>query len=312
MAQSLALQQLMAGGPIILDGGTGTDIQRRGVPMHGETWCAEANVSHADIVRTVHADYIRAGADVVTANTFATSPLLFNALGRDAEIAEFDARAVTIAKEARDRTATKPVVVAGSFSVMRLVQKGSDRTGSETPWSPTQAKALMRAKANALAEAGAELIIMEMMRDTDFSLWATEAALATGLPVWVGVSLEAKSAGNLTGYSRPDQPAADILAALAATKPGALMIMHTSVADTDQSLPIAKAAFDGPIGAYPESGYFKMPDWQFADLTPAEFVTACTRWRAAGAAILGGCCGIGPSHIEALSRAAPAMPTPKH
>ena len=70
-------KKLAGGGIIILDGGTGTDIQRRGVPMNTETWCAEANLSHPDIVRAVHGDYIEAGADVIIANTFATSALLF-------------------------------------------------------------------------------------------------------------------------------------------------------------------------------------------------------------------------------------------
>ncbi len=55
-------QKLAAGRNVILDGGTGTDIQRRGAPMSGETWCAEVNVTHPQIVKAVHEDYIRAGA----------------------------------------------------------------------------------------------------------------------------------------------------------------------------------------------------------------------------------------------------------
>jgi S-methylmethionine-dependent homocysteine/selenocysteine methylase len=299
--------KLVGGQLVILDGGTGTDIQRRGVPMHGETWCAEANRSHPEVIKAVHADYIRAGAQVITANTFATSPLLFDALGRASEIADLDARAVALAKQARDETASTPVAVAGSFSIMRLVEQGSDRTSTAKTWSREQTRDLIRAKADALAAAGADLIMMEMMRDTDYSVWATEAALATGLPVWVGISLDTKATGKLGGYSRPDQPATDIIAALAGLKQQAMAIMHTSVADTDLALPLAKTVYDGPLGVYPESGHFKMPDWQFADLTPAEFVTACTRWRSGGVAMLGGCCGIGPSHITALNAAAPGM-----
>ena len=83
-------KKLARGETIILDGGTGTDIQRRGVPMSSSTWCAEANVSHPEVVRAVHEDYIRAGADVIIANTFATSALLFNALGRDDELLTTD------------------------------------------------------------------------------------------------------------------------------------------------------------------------------------------------------------------------------
>jgi S-methylmethionine-dependent homocysteine/selenocysteine methylase len=296
---------------VILDGGTGTDLQRRGVPMNGKTWCAEANLSHPAVIKAVHADYIRAGVQVITANTFATSPLLFDALGRSSEIAAIDARAVQLAKQARDEvasaTAGRQIAIAGSFSTMRLLKEGSDREPTAKPSNRAQTRDLMRAKADALAAAGADLIIMEMMRDTDYSVWATEAALETGLPVWVGISLETKATGELSGYCRPDEAAQDIISALAELKPQAMAIMHTSVADTDLALPLARSLYDGPLGVYPESGHFKMPDWQFVDLTPAEFVAACTRWRAGGAAMLGGCCGIGPSHITALSAAATGM-----
>ena len=56
-------KKLAAGRNIILDGGTGTDIQRRGAPMSAETWCADANMTHPQIVKAVHEDYIRAGAE---------------------------------------------------------------------------------------------------------------------------------------------------------------------------------------------------------------------------------------------------------
>ena len=87
-------KKLKSGEVIVLDGGTGTDIQRRGGAMSGETWCADANLTHPDIVREVHEDYIRAGAELITANTFATSALLFNALGRDADLLNIDQAAV--------------------------------------------------------------------------------------------------------------------------------------------------------------------------------------------------------------------------
>jgi homocysteine S-methyltransferase len=111
-------QKLMVGDIIILDGGTGTEIQRRGVPMHDQVWCAEANVSHPDVVRAVHCDYLRAGAEVITANTFATSPLLFNAVKRDRDVRSLDRVACAWrARQSKRRQALDPI--AGSFSTMR-------------------------------------------------------------------------------------------------------------------------------------------------------------------------------------------------
>ena len=123
MSYSRIARKLAQGQTILLDGGTGTDIQARGVPMAGETWCAEANLSHPDVVRSVHEDYIKAGAEIITANTYPTSPLLFNALGRDEDMVRIDREAVRIAREASDGR----VPVAGSFSVMRPMEQGVDR-----------------------------------------------------------------------------------------------------------------------------------------------------------------------------------------
>jgi homocysteine S-methyltransferase len=296
-------QKLARGDIIILDGGTGTEIQAYGVPMHDQVWCAEANRTHPDIVRRVHSDYIAAGADVITANTFPTSPLLFNALGRDEEIAEIDHAAVRLAREAIAAAGNPPVAVAGSFSIMRPVPKGGDRS-TDMRWTVKDAVPLMRRKAEILAECGCDLILMEMMRDCDYSLWATEAAVATGLPVWVGISVERGADGKLIGLGRPEWAFADVVSVLMATGAKACLVMHNDISTTPDALQIIKSQWSGPIGAYPESGYFEMPDWKFVDIiTPGRFVVECQRWHRLGATILGGCCGIGPSHIKALAAA---------
>lgn len=285
---------------IILDGGTGTDIQSRGVPMAGETWCAEANLTHPDAVRSVHEDYIAAGAEIVTANTYPTSPLLFNALGRDEDMELIDREAVRIAREASDGR----VAVAGSFSVMRPMEQGVDRVKAYREWSETDARALMRRKAESMADAGVDLIMMEMMRDADYSLWATEAAVATGLPVWVGISTEPREDGRLTGFARPDCPLEDIVAALAPTGADVISIMHTLPNHTGPALELVRETWKGPLGAYPESGFFKMPDWQFIDIIePEALVSEARQWQEIGASIFGGCCGTNPQHIKALSQA---------
>lgn len=297
-------EKLKTGRLILLDGGTGTDIQARGVPMDGDTWCAEVNLTHPDVVRAVHLDYIRAGAEVITANTYATSPLLFNSLGRDADVVKIDKAAVKIAREACEELDAKRVAVAGSFSVMRPTTQGADRTEVWREWPKSEAVGLMRRKADGMAEAGCDLIMMEMMRDRDYSLWATEAAVATGLPVWVGIAVEKKPDGRLLGFGRGDWQLDDIVPALMSTGAKVCNIMHTSPNDTDEALPIVRKHWSGPMGAYPECGYFKMPDWQFVDIIPPQHLVAKARdWRAQGATLIGGCCGIGPKHIKALADA---------
>ncbi len=298
MSYDRIAKKLAKGDIVIIDGGTGTDIQSRGVPMATETWCAEANLTHPAVVRCVHEDYIAAGAEIVTANTYPTSPLLFNALGRDEDVVRIDKEAVKIAREAADGR----VAVAGSFSVMRPMEPGADRVRKYREWSETDAKALMRRKAQSMADAGVDLIMMEMMRDADYSLWATEAAVATGLPVWVGIATEPRDDGKLSGFARPDRPLEDIVKALAATGADVICIMHTLPNHVGRALEIVRETWKGPLGAYPESGFFKMPDWQFVDIIEPQALVAHARdWQKTGASIFGGCCGTNPQHIKALS-----------
>lgn len=295
-------RRLAAGAVVVIDGGTGTEIQRRGGAMDSDTWCAEANRTAPGVVAAVHRAYVEAGAELVIANTFATSPLLFSHAGRGVEVAELDRRAVALAREAADGR----VPVAASISTMRPVLAGSDRNQLAVTWPEAEVRRLYGAKAATLVAAGAEVLVMEMMRDTDYARWATEAALATGVPVWVGVSVERDGPdGDLVGWGRPDCPAEAVIDGLAALGPDLMAVMHSSVADTGPALDLVRARFAGPIGAYPESGHFTMPDWAFASLTPAELVEAAAGWVAAGASLVGGCCGITPEHIAALAAAAP-------
>ncbi len=299
-------RKFYTGAPIILDGGTGTDIQRRGALMDGEVWCAMANLTHGDMVRAVHEDYVRAGAEVVTANTYASSPLSFLALGREDEIEAIDRRAVAIAREAVSAAATSPVAVAGSFSVMPALTRGNDRV-ADRRWEADVVKPLFERKARVLADAGCDLIIMEMMRDLDVSLWATRAAMSTGLPVWVGMSVERGEDGTPVSYGNHRWPLTELAAGLMETGADAALIMHHDIDITDEALALIRSVWPGPMGAYPEAGHFEMPNWVFHDVSEEAFVEACRRWRGVGASILGGCCGVTPAHIAALVRAAPTF-----
>ncbi len=292
-------RKLVAGDVVILDGGTGTDIQRRGAPMSGDTWCADVNATHLEIVQNVHEDYIRAGADIITANTFASSALSFNCYGRDGDLLELDWLAVSAAKAAAKG---HDVVVAGSVSTMRPVIKGTDRTDLSVNWTKTETQALIKRKIENLKACGVDMIMMEMMRDSDYSQWACEVAMTAGLPVWIGIAVEKREDGELSGFGRSDQLLKDFAPALAALEPDMMCIMHSSPEVTGAALDILRRSWNGPMAVYPECGYFKSPDWVFTDITPDDLTGFAKRWHAQGAIAIGGCCGIGPLHIAALHR----------
>ena len=291
------LERVAAGELVVIDGGTGTEIQRRGGAMDDATWCAEANLQQPDLVREVHRAYLEAGAELIIANTFATSPLLFATLGRDDEVAAIDRAAVRLARE----IAGGGAAVAGSISTMQPVMAGDDRTDRSLAWTEDDVRERYRRKAGTLAEGGADVLVMEMMRDTGPSVWATEAAMETGLPVWVGLSFEPGPDGGLVGWGRPDAMD-DVIAALTATGPDLVAVMHTSIDDTGPALAAVRSRYGGPLGAYPESGRFAMPDWVFADVIGVDELVDVTRaWIAQGVTVVGGCCGVSPEHIAGLA-----------
>ena len=300
-AYTALLARMQRGGMVLLDGGVGTEIQRLGTPMSTALWCAEANLTHPRNVREAHRLYLAAGAEIVTANTFASSPLLLEHFGRLEEIERIDAIALAIAREAAlaDPRAVD-LVIAGSRSTLRPPVPGSDRTQVDNGWSEAAARVLVARKAASLRAGGADFIMMEMMRDLDYSLWACEAALASGLPVWIGLSVERAADGRLVGFGRPDADLEPVVVGLAALKPDAMAIMHSSLDDTPAALEVLRRHWRGPLAAYPECGHFAAPDWQFVDVAPDEYARRSGEWRQLGATALGGCCGVGPAHIARL------------
>jgi S-methylmethionine-dependent homocysteine/selenocysteine methylase len=294
---------LARGDVILLDGGTGTELERRGVPMDRQAWSATANLTHPDVVRGVHEDYIRAGADVVITNTFATARCHLEAAGLGERVAEVNRRAVELAREGRDRAAGhRDVWVAGSMSTMA--------PGSDPARRPSVARLseMLREQADVLARAGVDLIVLEMMRDVDYAAGAVDAAQATGLPVWVGFSCRQAADGAVRMFSGfQDLLFEEIIAPVMAHGGSLLAVMHSEVRDTGPALEVAKRCWRGPLAAYPESGYFTMPNWQFVDvIAPDDFVAHAVDWLRQGVQVLGGCCGIGPEHIRRLRERLPA------
>lgn len=292
--------RLAAGGMVLLDGATGTELERRGAPMSSGAWCALATEAAPDLLREVHADYLAAGADVIIVNSFANARWMLRAAGAEARWEAINRQAVAIAREARDTAGFG--CVAGAISCMRPIPEGTDNPDDGLlALGEAEARAGYRELAQLFAAEGCDLIVMEMMMERDHSRWAVEAALETGLPVWVGYSVKRDAAGALVPFSRPPAPMAEVFAEIAALGGDAAGVMHSSANDTGPGLDLLKQYWGGPLLAYPESGHFAMPHWQFEDvMSPAELVRYAEGWTGQGVQILGGCCGLGVEHIAAL------------
>jgi S-methylmethionine-dependent homocysteine/selenocysteine methylase len=308
----LLLGRLAAGEVVIIDGGTGTQLQAEGVPMDKVAWSARANLERPEVVQRIHEAYIRAGAQVIIANTFAASRAGLGPAGLGGRVAEANAAAVDAALAARAAAADGPVVVAGSMSsfcpvAMEAGVDGSPPAGraSDDPRFPGLAD--FREQAQLLAEAGADLIALEMIGAEGYGRAAVQAAAETGLPVWLGITPARREDGSL---GTPDElgdgeSLEDLLAALATPALAAVTLMHCDPGVIPDAIGIARRHFAGPIGAYAETGSWMPPNWVFDGLTPSQYLQRASTWAEHGAQLIGGCCGTGPGHIQALTERLP-------
>lgn len=294
------LERLDAGEVLVLDGAVGTELQRRGVPMDSEAWCGLANLSHPDEVAAVHADYIAAGADLITTNTFATARHVLEGAGHGDLTEPATREAVVLARRAAAEAGRPDVLVLGSMSSMApLGSWQATPTGAEVV-------AAYREQAAILAAAGADALVAEMMLDIPNAALVIEAAIGTGLPVLVGWSGSPDGRGGVATFrsdliERPEPGSFDDLMRRGVALGGDVHgIMHSAVDVTGPALRILARHWDGPTMAYPETGRFEPPDWVFTDdLSPGEYGEQSRRWVGGGVQIVGGCCGTTPEHIAA-------------
>lgn len=295
-----ALQQrLDEGETILLDGATGTELEKRGVPMDDAAWCATALATHPGVVREVHEDYICAGADVIITNTFPAARHVLEPAGLGDRFRELNVRAVELAREARENAAEEAVYIAGSISTFPPRHNNAHEPLAE------DARASYGEQAEVLAAAGVDLIALEMMRDIEQTTYALEAAVATGLPVWVGFSCKRAEDGTVFLWDG-GHTLAEALEEIPVPGGSLVSIMHTLTEDTIPALRVVNKRWSRPVGAYPHSGKFVMPNWQFIDMiSPEDFASEALKWVELGARVVGGCCGIGPEHIRLLKERIP-------
>ncbi len=316
-------EQLADGRVIVLDGATGTEIRRRGGQIDGAAWSAVANLSDPETVQSIHESYIRAGAQVITTNTFATARHVLAAAGLANQTVALNRLAVELAQRARDRArGDRPIAIAGSISTMHAFDPATERFDPRYHPTPEAEAANYRELAETLAEAGVDLLLLEMMLDLDRAPRAVPAAVATGLPVWVGMSCTRRADGSLVGWDIAAEtggepsahgppsatpPLAELIDALTGMGGQAAGIMHSSIASTTPGLELLFERWDGPVMAYPETSYGGGPDGaRGATVPPEQFAAAARAWVERGVQIVGGCCGTTVEHIAALAAAVPA------
>jgi homocysteine S-methyltransferase len=298
----LLAQRLGRGEIIIVDGGMGTEIEARGVEMDDAVWCALANVDHPDVVESVHVDYLRAGADVIIANTFPAGRPTLEAAGHGARFEEINRAAVASARHARDR-AGRAAVIAGAIGGLPTA---TDMSFFERGLSDEELRDAFGAQARLLADAGVDLIALEMIGPGSYGRPAVEGAREAGLPIWLGLSVLRIGGDGEHDYGTladdADRAAFDaVVSSLAGDDLAAVTVMHSHLVEVLPAFEAVGAHWSGTLGAYPHVGTFHAPHWEFEDITPETYLREAQTWVDHGARLVGGCCGIRPEHIAALS-----------
>lgn len=300
--------RLARGDRLLLDGGTGSELQRRGINVSkgvssddGGTlgaWSATAMVDAPEVVRAIHEDYLRVGADIITANSYNTNRGQLALVGAADKMEEFSRLAVDLAVEARDHMKLN-AYVAGAIAPTTRFPRG---------WDPKRVPStadLIRDwgdQAAVLSAAGADLVLIESMWAISQVLAALEAAHTTGLPVFLGIHPTAD------GTMSSGETMQELISALSGVEPAAILLMCGPPEHISATLPSLRQAFDGPVGGYANIGYRRDSDphdLQFHAIdigsnTPRGYARVCEDWLRMGAQIIGGCCATTPEHIAAL------------
>ena len=327
MAGYVELQERLARGEVlILDGAIGTEITRLGAPAHPIAWSAEALFTHPHTVRRMHERYIKAGADIITTNTFSSHRDVLEASGYGAQVREANIRAVYLAREAIERAAGgRSVYLAGAISdrhVGREPSTGALRamSGDGFNLDPAVKQAYYEEMVDHLAEEGVDFFLLENLLDQPARKLCLNAAKRSGLPVWSGFSMVHINGQtiNMIDLGRQDLTLSEgIDEIMPLGGMSGMVLMHSEVPETTAGLKVLLDKWPGPVGAYPDS---LRPDWltTWQDLaiqnreTPEDFLSEARRWVEMGVQVIGTCCGFGVEYIEPLKEGLPShIPNPR-
>ena len=276
--------------PILLDGATGTELARRGVSLPPGLWSADSLRSDPEIVKQIHADYIEAGAEWITTNTFRTHRRSLAKAGLGEEAPELTRQAVALAREAVGK-ALAPVWVAGSLAPLEDCYRPED-VPEDSALEKEHAE-----MAQHLADAGVDLILVETQNTIREAVHATKAAVTTGVPTAVSFVC-GNDAKLLSGESLTDA----VYAVLRYDPIAILVNCLPARAVPDALKELKHAAGDRPVGVYANTGeYHPQTGWTGTPMEqPQNYAKAAAVWRGMGAKILGGCCGTTPEHIRLI------------
>jgi len=280
-------------GPILCDGAMGTLLYAKGIYIN--RCYDELNLSQPDMIRSIHQEYLQAGAEIVETNTFGANAYRLERHGLGQQVRDINLAGVQLAREAVESEATKKgmqAFVGGAVGPLGVRIEPLGKTSRE------EARAAFFAQISALAEGGVDLLILETMGYLEELHQAILAAreVNRALPVVAQVTIDED--GNCLDGSSPETFAAKL------TEWGADVIGCNCsvgpVAMLDAMERVRRVAAK-PLAAQPNAGMPRAVEGRNIYLCSPEYMASYTRkFLATGVQLVGGCCGTTPDHIRAM------------
>ena len=287
----------------LLDGGMGRELRFRGVEILDSIWSANALLVAPDIVRQIHIEYITAGANIITTNTYGVIRANLAKEGIENRFAQLNTLACTLALEARE-IAGRSVLIAGSLPPLGGSYR-PDLVGKFEDIVP-----LYQEQAELLAP-HVDLLLCETMSSAAEAKAAAQAAGQTGKPVWVAWTLHEDQSGRLrsgetigeAAAALNDLPVSGYLANCCA--PESITKAIPDLVETEAEYTGGYANTFKPVPENWELDGHKQTDGSLglrSDLDPDNYANHVADWLNAGATVIGGCCGTRPAHIARLRK----------
>ncbi|MDQ2964343.1 MAG: bifunctional homocysteine S-methyltransferase/methylenetetrahydrofolate reductase [Chloroflexota bacterium] len=291
-------RERLAAAPILADGGMGTLLFSRGIPQRA---CLdELPTTRPDLINAIHREYLEAGADLIETATFGANRLRLAGFGLADQAHKFNRRAAQVAREARD-VAGRDALVGGSIGPLGAP------TRELLHLDEKRVRAAYREQIDGLLEGGVDALVIETHADLGHLLLAIdEARRAADLPIIAELTFGEELA--LPDGTTPETAGRALAAA--GVEAFGVNCGVGPLACLDALEAMGRSAGDTTRSIMPNAGLPQRIEGHFVYAAPPEYFAGMVpRFIAAGARIVGGCCGTTPDHIAAMRAAIDAMAT---
>ena len=282
--------EALANGPLVVDGAMGSQLFERGILYNA--CLEELNISRAELVKRVHEDYVRAGANVIETNTFGANAMRLDKHGLSGKVAALNEAGVKVAREA----------VAGKAFVVGSIGPSGYFLGDASPDDLAKVRAALGEQARVLVGAGVDGLVVETFRQTNELRVAIESAAAAA-----GGKVPVIASASVDEHNRMSDGTTSAEIARLMKEWGASVV---GVNCCDGPMNVLEAidpmrAVGLPVWAVPNAGLPRRVDDRLVYVSTAEyFGVYARRMYKLGVRLVGGCCGTTPEHVKRIAAAA--------